>query len=100
MTMKMHAAFRLVGMSFERKFAKQKIQELGVQTYQHVFKIMMFPESEYVRGWEKEIKAWYKTFVKYTNTKGGSFKPRDLESLLIENLMFHKDIKGDMEFAI
>jgi len=96
----LNAAYRLTSMSFERKFARQKIQELGVQTYQHAFKLMMFPTSTYVPGWEREIKAWYKACVKYTNIKSGSFKPSDLESLLLENLFFHKDIAGDMKFAI
>lgn len=99
---KVNAVSRLViDMSFERKFSRQKIQELGIETYQHVFKILMFPDSSFVTGWEKEIRAWYKSCVKYTNIKGGTFKPKDLEKLLLEGLFFpRKNIAADIQFAI
>ena len=99
---KLGAAERLItAMAFERKFAKDKIQELAVITYQHVYKILLFPTSQPVAGWEREIKAWYAGCVRYTNIKGGKFSPSDLKSLLLENVFYPKDnVLEDIEFTI
>jgi hypothetical protein len=91
------ARLQTTAMSFDRKKVKQKIQELAIPTYQHVVKIILFPTSGYVAGWEREIRAWYTAILKYSGSiRGKPLSQRDLAELLLEDVHRRNSVDNDI----
>jgi hypothetical protein len=55
-------------LAFKRSDAESKITELGRQVLKHVIKIQLYPNSKYVEGWFKEIRAWYADIADYATS--------------------------------
>jgi hypothetical protein len=46
-------------MAFQRKEVEQKIRNLAPIFAQHILKMFLYPNSQFTKGWEKELKSWY-----------------------------------------
>lgn len=94
------ARLQVTAMAYERQYAKNKIQELAYQVYVHSFKIMLFPEASYVKGWEKEIRAWYGAMLNFSEKiKGKPLTQLQLRSLLLDNLHGANSIRSAIFLA-
>lgn len=69
---------KITAMAFQRKEVEQKIKSLAPVFAEHIVKMFLYPNSQYVKGWEKELKAWYETVRTYGHSvKGGKSLSKD-----------------------
>ncbi len=81
------AAARLIeAMSFTRSVAESKITGLGNPFYEHVVEVFLFPDSNYVDHWLKELVGWYYQIqtIGLNLKKGRAFSPAEFASFLTE----------------
>lgn len=71
-------------MTFQRGKAEDRITDLGRPLLKHVIKLYLYPKSQYVIGWEREVRAWYLDISNVaTSLKGGKkFKPHQVTGFL------------------
>lgn len=88
----------LTAMSFQRSKAEDKITELGDNITEHALKIMLYPETSFVEGWRKEIRAWYFSCLRMGSNlkKGKSFKASDYYKFLANPIL----VNGSKHLAI
>jgi hypothetical protein len=94
----LRAAHRLViGMTYARGDAESKITDLGYEFAQHVMKVYVFPHSSYLKGWLRELRAWYLRigFIGSKLKGGKKFKASNYSAFLLEPILYQLDKFGN-----
>lgn len=86
---------KVTAMAFSRGEAEDRISGVSLILGKHILKLFLYPESSYVKGWEKEVRAWYNACKDTGNhlKKGGKVKAQDYFDWLYK-VPFSKGIKS------
>jgi hypothetical protein len=92
---------KVTAMAFTRSEAENRITGVSLVLGKHILKLFLYPTSQYVKGWEKEVRAWYTACKDVGNhlKKGGKVKPLDYFEWLYET-PFHNGINEYYEQVV
>jgi hypothetical protein len=82
---KTSADIRLLAMAYPRSVAETKITELALHFSKHLLCMLLFPESSYTKGWNRELHACFDQMQQYglNLKKGKKFNASEIYSFIL-----------------